>query len=386
MRLAVLLVLGVVGACGFQLTGAATDGGDGDAILPGDVSPEGPPPGTWLAGFDHRKKVTFTSGTTTLANFVVAVILPTDAELAASARDDGRDLVFTGPDQLTRLDFEIESFDGSTGALAAWVRIESFTPTSEIYLYYGAATADAQNAAATWPTARYGAVWHLTDPLAGTARDSTPNALALIAPAATNTPTQVPDGIVGGARRYDGVDDSLQRDGAMSAPLTHGTNAFSYGAWVFVTSSQTAYDMVFYKGAASSSEAGYDIELGTNSWTSYICDSGSNIVGAVFGQEVNLLNRWVHLVAVVDRGTQRLRLYTNGAEVAALPISTVGATTSAITVALGRPQYPLKGTIDEMRVYKTALSPQWIGAEYRNLAPATRDAFRTIGLEERSPL
>jgi len=385
MRLAVLLVLGLLGACGFQLTAGAADGGDGDASSPGDVSSEAPPPDTWLAGFDRRKKIAFTSGTTTLSNFVAAVILPSDADLAASARDDGRDLMFTGPDQLTRLDFEIERFDGNSGALAAWVRIESFTPTSEIYLYYGSSTVDGQNVAATWPTARYGAVWHLTDPQAGTARDSTPNALALTAPAATNTPALVNDGIVGGARRYDGVDDSLQRDGAMSTPLTHGTNPFSYGAWVFVTSSQTAYDMVFYKGGASASDAGYDIELGTNSWTSYICDTSSNIVGAVFGQEVTLLNRWVHLVAVVDRATQRFRLYTDGAEVTALPISTVGTTTSAMTVALGRPQYPLQGTIDEMRVYKTALSPQWIGAEYRNLAPATRDAFRTVGPEQMRP-
>ncbi|MBA3455805.1 MAG: hypothetical protein H0T42_22100 [Deltaproteobacteria bacterium] len=385
MRPVVLLFLGVLGGCGFQITAGPPDGSEVDAATPADVSPEAPPPGTWLAGYDFRKKITFTSGTTTLANFVAAVVIPVDADLASNARDDGSGFEFTGPDQLTHLDFEIERFDGASGALAAWVRIDSFTPTSEVYLYYGGDPIDAQDGAATWPAARYGAVWHLTDPQANVARDSTPNALALTAPAANNAPVLVDEGIVGRARGYDGTDDTLQRDGTTSAPLTHGTSSYSYGAWVFVTSSQTMYDMVFYKGGASANDPGYDLELGTGAWTGYLCDGNQNIIGATFGQEAALLNRWVHLVAVVDRASQRFRLYLNGTEVAAPSISAVGSTTSSMTVALGRAQYPIRGTIDEMRVYKSALTPQWIGAEYRNLAPTTRDAFRTVGAQEPRP-
>ena len=380
MRLAVLLVLG---GCGFQLTGGAPTDAPGEL---GDASLEAPPPGTWLAGFDYRKRITFTSGTTTLPDFVAAVALTSDPDLAAHARADGRDFVFTGQDQVTHLDFELETYDGATGAIAAWVRIPSFAPTSEVYLYYGGGTVDDQNAAGTWPAARYGAVWHLTDSQANQARDSTPNSLVLTAPAANNAPAVQPDGLVGAARRYDGIDDSLQRDGNTSAPLTHGSNPYSYGAWVFVTSSQTGFDVVFYKGAGSSIDPGYDIELGSATWATWICDGSGNIVSGSFGQDTLLMNKWVHLVAVVDRATQRFRIYTNGVEVAATLISSVGSTTSAMTVALGRPSYPLAGLIDEMRVYKTALSPQWIGAEYRNLAPATRAAFRAVDPEELSPL
>lgn len=379
MRLAVLLVLG---GCGFQLTGAAPD----DAAVPGELGPEGPAPEAWLAGFDYRKRITFTSGTSTLVDFVAAVALTADQDLAVHALDDGRDLVFTGPDRVTKLDFEIESFDGGTGAIAAWIRIPSFEPTSEVYLYYGGGAADEQNVAGTWPTSRYAAVWHLTDPMANQARDSTPNALALTAPGATNVPAQASDGIIGGARRYDGVDDTLQRTGASSVALTHGANPYSYGVWVLLTSSQTPYDMVFYKGAANSTDPGYDIELGSATWSTYLCDGNANTVGGNFGLETALLNRWVYLVAVVDRATQRFRIYTDGVLIAAEPMSAVGSVTSMQTVALGRPSYPVRGLIDEMRVYTTALTPQWIGAEYRNLAPTTRGAFRTVGPEELSPL
>jgi len=388
MRVVVILVLGLLGACGFQLTpaGGAIDAPGGDNAPPTDIGIDQPAAGTWLAGFDYRKKITFTSGTaTTLDDFVAGVLIGTDTDLAARARDDGRDFVFTAADEVTIIDFEIERFDGSTGGLTAWVRINSLTPTTEIYLYYGGSTADAQDVANTWPAIRYGAVWHLTDPTIATARDSTPNAVDLTAPAVTNTPMLELTGIAGSARRYDGTNDILQRDGAMAPSLQHGTDAFSYGGWVFATSNQTSYDMVFYKGGASSGDVGYDLELGTGAWTTYVCCTAGSTQFGVFGQEAQLVNRWVQLLVVVDRATQKLRMYVDGAQANEVLIPALGSISSTRGVAIGNTTYPFAGVIDEMRVYKTALTPQWVGAEYRNLALATRDAFRAVSAQEATP-
>jgi len=386
MRVAVIVVVGLLGACGFELTPGAVDA-PGDVATPGDSGMDVPPAAAWLAGFAYRKKITFTSGTAeTLDDFVAAVVLPADADLAARARDDGRDLVFTAAGGVAHLDFEIERFDGTSGRLAAWVRINNLTPTTEIYLYYGGAGADMQDPANTWPASRYGAVWHLSDPTNGIARDSTPNAADLTAPTSPNAPMLDGNGIAGDARRFDGSNDSLQRDGTMAPSLQHGLNPFSYGAWVFVTSNVGLYDMLFYKGGASAGDVGYDFELGTGGWTSYVCcTTGNQTQSGVFGQATQLVNRWVHLVAVVDRATQRLRLYLDGAQATEVMIPTLGSLSSTRVVALGNPSYPIAGVIDEMRVYKTALAPEWVGAEYRNLSPATRDAFRVVSPEETRP-
>jgi len=71
----------------------------------------------------------------------------TDAQLGAGATVDGRDLVFTSADGVTRLDHLVESWDQGTGALSAWVLLPilSASVNTDLYLYYGNSSADAQD-------------------------------------------------------------------------------------------------------------------------------------------------------------------------------------------------------------------------------------------------
>jgi hypothetical protein len=82
--------------------------------------------------FNYRKPVTIDAGSVTadLANFPVLVSLPSDADLAADARNDGYDIVFTASDGTTLLSHEIETFDGATGELTAWVKVPNLSPPS----------------------------------------------------------------------------------------------------------------------------------------------------------------------------------------------------------------------------------------------------------------
>jgi hypothetical protein len=108
---------------------------------------------SWL----YRKKIAINasqvSGTSTLANFPL-LINSSDPDWKYTsfggkfASATASEIVFTAADGTTKLDDEIETYASSTGALTAWLRIPSLSPTTtnELYIYYGNASAgDQQN-------------------------------------------------------------------------------------------------------------------------------------------------------------------------------------------------------------------------------------------------
>jgi uncharacterized delta-60 repeat protein len=135
--------------------------------------------------YEFRKKITIqasqVTGTSDLLDFPVLINLPTDTELAASARNDGFDISFTSSDGLTQLSHQIERFDGGTGELVAWVKVPvvAWDTDTDIYLYYGNPTAaNQEDPDGVWD-ANYMGVWHLDESGTGALfeyRDSTANA------------------------------------------------------------------------------------------------------------------------------------------------------------------------------------------------------------------
>lgn len=77
----------------------------------------------------------------------------TDSSLIGAAQADGHDLVFVAADSITRLDYDIESWNSATGTLTAWVRIPSLSATAdtELYLYSGnAGAANQEDPVGVW--------------------------------------------------------------------------------------------------------------------------------------------------------------------------------------------------------------------------------------------
>jgi hypothetical protein len=156
------------------LTNVATTSspGDGNVILA--VKSD------WYnASWQYRKAITFTSDTakipSTLTNFPVLINLSSDSDLAADAQDDGDDILFTSSNGTTKLDHEIEKFDGSTGELVAWVEVPSLSTGTVIYMYYGnSGASNQQNATGTWD-GNFKMVQHLKDLTTSTTKDSTSN-------------------------------------------------------------------------------------------------------------------------------------------------------------------------------------------------------------------
>ena len=365
-RLGALFALSAAAACSFRVHPAGGDapagdtgGGGGDA--PGDAAPR------------YRKHITLTaSSPTTLTDFPASIVL-SDPALAMHARPDGSDLAFTAADG-TPLSFEIVHY--AAGSLEAWVRVPALAASAELYLTYGGAPATSPGA--TWSPAVFAAAWHFGEAQPPWTDSAAPHPTAA---ASTTTTPAVVTGIAGSALSFDGVDDTTSAGDPADGSLDFGTSSFSVGCWVNVTTSADPYDAVIDKGG-DTSIAGYMFSLGTSNWLVEVGDGGVTTPYALFGQETSLLGHWNHLVAVIDRGAQTLTAYTNGALAQQVSIAGYGSFDATKDFAIGTAtqMYRFAGLVDEVRVYKTALSADWIAAEHANLAsPGT---FVTVGAEE----
>jgi len=112
----------------------------------------------WYNGaWTNRRKITINhlkvASGVDLLNFPMLMSV-TDAELKTVGsggkvgKSDGTDILFTAGDGTTKLNHELESYSGSAGSTAAWVRIPSVSASVDtvVYVYFGnTAAADQQN-------------------------------------------------------------------------------------------------------------------------------------------------------------------------------------------------------------------------------------------------
>jgi Concanavalin A-like lectin/glucanases superfamily len=378
VRFGGLLVL--VGACKFGTsTSVNPDGDPVDDLTDMQVVIADAPPGAWLAGFTYRKGVVVTRpGTQALQDFPVGIVFGSDADLAAHARPDGRDIVVTTGDAMTRLDSELVAFS-NTGALELWARVPTLPAgATTLFVYYGGA-ATTTNPATVFPTARFKGVWHLSDANPAAAADSTP-ANHTLASAGAAVPASI-SGVAGSARSHDGIDDALAIPDPVDGSLDVGTTSFSYSTWIKSTATVDDFDNPFFKGGTSTSNPGYCIMTGNyNPWIGKLHDGTSFV-------EVNLsptttLGAWLHLVVVVDRSVSpaKGRGYVNGAMVSQIDV-TLGSlsTNRGLSLGAGSGGSLYHGLIDETRIYASALTADWIATEYANL---TASGFLGRGPQE----
>ncbi|HTL34680.1 MAG TPA: DUF2341 domain-containing protein [Kofleriaceae bacterium] len=358
------------GACSFE-----------HGALQGDISSDGSDSGAlnapWLTGFLYRKPITITPPTlaASLTHFPVGILTASDAQLADSARDDGLDLVFASADGTTRLEHELVTFDGATGALEAWVHLPELpNSTSTIYMYYGAAQQMPSPPSAVWSTLIAG-VWHMGQG----GSDSTAHAHTASAIAPESTPLLVA-GIAGGARSFDGIDDALTVPDPTDGSLDFDMGSFSFSLWVDELSSNSAFDVPFYKGGASTGDPGYCVLLGTANWNLKTHD-GTMYRDPTAGTES--LGHWVYLVGVVDRAASQMIAYRDGVAITTMPLGTYGSLNSTQALTFGAAATTAyHGLIDEVRVTSGIRSADWVVAEYANLKSPS---FLAIGAQQTRP-
>jgi len=341
-------------------------------------------------GWNNRKQLTidFTkvSGSTN-TNFPVVINI-TDTNLKSHARPDGYDILFTSADGITKLDHEIEQYNSSTGNLIAWIKMPSLSNSvdTELFMYYGNASAsNQQSVASTWSNS-YSGVFHLKETPSGTIYDSRGADSG-----ATNNMESLDQasGKIDGSLIFDGADEYVGSLGGYSQP-----NILSVSLW-FKTNS-ASWDILFgtanvvppntnATGAISVLAMTGDGKIRAEYWT--------NSIGAITTPSSYRDGNWHYAVVTGNVNTQSL--FVDGVLVGsrAGSISNGWWTDTFLGTGFDVPGrgFPstgwhyYNGSLDEVHVANTARDANWILTEYNNQSsPAS--FLRTIGNEITLPV
>jgi archaellum component FlaG (FlaF/FlaG flagellin family) len=311
----------------------------------------------------HHEKV---NGT--LTNFPVLVKV-TNADLKTTANSghveqtNGEDILFTNSSG-TQLSHELESYNGTTGELIAWVKVPTLSDTSDtvLYVYYGNSTcADQQDVANVWDS-NFKLVQHLQEDPSGSAPqmiDSTSNNNNGTPYGAMTSADQI-TGKIDGSLDFD-TNDRIDCGRDTSLNFSQNQN-FTLEAWISTSTSN--------KGRIVSKDSGsfYYLEHdGSGRITFYIKNSGSNY--EVESPASPILNdgNWHHIAALRDGST--LRIYVDGSQVASTPSVTTAAIQPAANLSIASKSGSADffgGKIDELRVSGTARSGEWIDTCFNN--------------------
>ncbi len=323
----------------------------------------------------NHNKVSTVSGTT-LSNFPVLVNV-TSPDLKASVsggnvqRSNGNDILFTDSTGLTKLSYELESFNGTTGNVVAWVKVASLTPTADvtIFMYYDNATATDQSDKANVWDASYKGVWHLPNgtTLASPTLDST--GVAGNGTLSGATPPSATSGKMDGAASFDGntsyvgVNYDLARSdstasfwlkttGSDRGILQWSADSYLYTNYtdrVFYVNSSGAIKLYVYGGGSCSGSSNFidgTTTVNDNNW--------HYVVGTWNGSGKNLY---------VD-GQLQASNATGISAASAMPYMAIGYGYAGTCYNPSSGYFP--GTLDEVRMSTIMRSADWIKTEYNN--------------------
>jgi hypothetical protein len=335
----------------------------------------------WDDAWQRRRKLTFQhlGGSEDLFGFQVLVELDATRIDFAEAGVAGEDIRFVDADG-TLLPHEIELWDASHAFV--WVRvpqIDAMSSSDHIWMYYGnPAASDGQAREQVW--AEYHGVWHLAQQ--GMAMpdeyvDSSPQrkharggvGIASAVPVRTTGP-------IGYAQQFDGGDDVIGLEAATSSTFNFTAPALTLEAWVNPASSRTDWAVAI--GFAGYDD-GYRLEL----------DMVGRVALQITGMTYHLESaftissaNWHYLVGTYDGSA--MRIFIDGAKSPTELPRTGGLDATIERLLLGRAytsgqpyDFPLTGSLDELRVANVARSAAWLEAQYRSMT----DAFVTFGDE-----
>ncbi|ETX07607.1 MAG: hypothetical protein ETSY2_10265 [Candidatus Entotheonella gemina] len=359
--------------------------------------------------WQYRKRLTMDSALVDAnqADFSLLVYLASDAELAAAARADGFDILFTDDDGTTQLDHDIETYVSATGELAAWVRIPALPATfhKHIYLYYGHPNASDQRNRAGARDAKHIAVWHLNespangvaghDDATGNANDATPQGFDGIASSTTNG-----TGKISGGNTFDGVDDTVTIPDNATWTLSP-LGDYTWQMWINPDDLSSAFTQLWGQTNASTRGVGIYAHTTTNSNLGPVTngisvdwnESGADKLGVHSTNNVLMAGTWHHVAITYDSSlaqASRVTIYVDGMDVTdRSDINSTGTLSGVDPVSIAIGGNPIDvptwfdGHIDEASVSGGVRSTEWIAAQYHNQnLPAS---FVTVSTEAEIP-
>jgi RHS repeat-associated protein len=300
----------------------------------------------------------------------------------------GFDIIFAADAACaTKLNHEVETWNGATGQFRAWVQIPTLSHSADttIYLCYGnpGVTADQSNKTGVWD-ANYVAVYHLSDGTALSAADSTGKNNAVVVGATATA------GQIDGAGQFGyGTDlgTGLKADSTNLTAEAWVNPQFSYYEWI------VAYPTIV--GAVDNNGvAGWSLFYQTDHWNFYAARTGSGTYAFTppFNSDAAMgRGTWQHLAGTVSNNAATL--YLNGSPIGSGANSRAGSGSSvgsASNLQIGNnPNFTgvdpyWYGSLDEVRISSVARSADWIATEYNNQnSPST---FYTLSGENTGAL
>ena len=347
----------------------------------------------WDTNWTKREQITFSGntfgGAQVLPNYPVLITLNSGNLDYTQTQNNGADLRFFDTDG-TPLTYEIEKWD-ETGNSFVWVKIPlvDTTGTDFITMYYGNATASAgQDPAAVWSGNGYTAVYHLSEATGTTAVDSTANRFS----GAPMNGVLAGTGQIGGAQRFDGVNDYINL--GTNHAFANSVSQVTLSAWInptTVTGTENVVALSINNGGSPSLNSRASFEL-VNGQVQVIARSpDAQASGRTETTTATLATgSWFYVEGVVDYATDKIAIYVNGvlqSSTAGGPPLTAATTdnTNSANAALGSEDDGsgsyFHGLIDEARVSTTGRSAAWIKADYQS----TTNAFVTVGGQQSAP-
>lgn len=311
-----------------------------------------------------------------------------DIENTASGGADGvvtvpADLAFFADEAgTTPLDFEIESYDPSTGAIVAWIEIPSllYNSDTEIWLHYSdsGVTTSQEDVAGTWNSA-YSAVYHMRDKTTSAISDSTGNNLDGTKQAA-NQPIEA-TGYHGQGQDFDGGDDYISLPD--SAAFDMGTGNFTLQVWCnfdTICADGNGNDVIFWYGTGGSNQ--WYIRLRDNGTTEddavEFATSTSPVNETILQTTNNFIETATDMFLVFRRTSTELSIWRDDGTAEETTTGTARDVTYSGTPTIRISGWPganraVDGMMDEMRIIKgTSLSDDWLKTEYNNhTSPST---------------
>ena len=336
----------------------------------------------WYSTWAYRMKITIdhtkVAGNSSLPFFPVLLRFHGDSVngILKSVRNktqiiqiDGKDILFTASDGLTKLAHEIERYESETGALIVWVKIPSLSPSvdTEIFIYYGNMTAsDQQNATAVWNeggTQAVKGVWHLAEePVphkADAIKDSTSFASHGTPDSSFDTKDLVNGKIGKGIETSDdhaiSVGDGSNLDVTGNLTISYWAKISVLASWanpLFRTDNDMRTYLCFY------SKIG---ELGLS--TTYDGETMYTDLGFLSVNPAD--NAWHHWAIIRDFDVGKISFYKDGAflDMKSIPQGKKSAvSTPHSETHIG----DTIGILDEMRISATVRDAAWIKTGYTN--------------------
>jgi hypothetical protein len=336
--------------------------------------------------WSYRKLITINSSKVAaqLSNFPVLVYRSSDTSLAddTKCQNDGDDICFVKySDNTTKLNHEIESFNGATGALNAWVNITrlSSSTNTKIWMYYGHADVTSQqNKYGTW-NSNCVMVLHLGE-TAGVYADSTSNKNnGTWVKGGSSTRTGTPK-IGDSCPSFDGIgnNDYIKVN---DNPTLNFTTTFTWEGWV-KSASVGAEGNLISKNLVGTGN-GWDIEhYYTSSPARVLAQNGEGGTTLRYSTTAFVLNTWQYRACSFD--DTNVYFNYNGAADGSSSFVLTNAVNKKLYIGIAYPAttylYEFNGQLDEFRLSKNQRNTSWLTTSYNTEANPT--TFHFFGTEQ----